>query len=126
MVVADNSPGRPRPAPHTLRLATIGAGRIGSNHAAIVARQIPGVTLAAVSDPVPGAAERLATELGAPPATTDVHEVLDREDIDGVLITAPARAHTDPHGARRALSIALAAIRSVETDRPVTIAEVTA
>ncbi|WP_316778542.1 Gfo/Idh/MocA family oxidoreductase [Streptomyces sasae] len=91
MVVADNSPGRPRPVPHTLRLATIGAGRIGSNHAAIVARQIPGVTPAAVSDPVPGTAERLATELGAPLAT-----------------------------------IALEAIRSVETDRPVTIAEVTA
>ncbi|MEU1519047.1 Gfo/Idh/MocA family oxidoreductase [Streptomyces sp. NPDC005811] len=95
MVVADNPPGRLRPVPLEVRLATIGAGRIGSNHAAIVARDIPGATLAAVSDPVPGAAERLASELGAPLATTEVNEVLDREDIDGVLITAPARAHTD-------------------------------
>lgn len=95
MVVADNFPGRIRPVPHTLQLATLGAGRIGSNHAEIVARHIPGVTLAAVSDPVPGAAERLAAGLGAVQATTDVHEVLGRDDIDGVLITAPARAHTD-------------------------------
>ncbi|MFI0779501.1 Gfo/Idh/MocA family oxidoreductase [Streptomyces sp. NPDC021212] len=78
----------------TLQLATIGAGRIGSNHAEIVARHIHGVTLAAVTDPVPGTARRLATELGAPTATTDVEEVLGRDDIHGVLITAPARSHT--------------------------------
>lgn len=79
----------------TLRLATFGAGRIGANHAEIVARRIPGVALAAISDPVAGAAERLAAELGVPHATTDANEVLGRDDIDGVLITAPARSHTD-------------------------------
>ena len=78
-----------------MRLATIGAGRIGGNHAEIVARHIPGAALAAVADPVPGAAERLAASLGAPYATTDPGAVLGRDDIDGVLITAPARAHTD-------------------------------
>lgn len=82
-------------APDTLQLATIGAGRIGANHAEIVARRIPGAALAAVSDPVAGAAEHLAAELGAPLATTDVDEVLGRDDIQGVLITAPARCHTD-------------------------------
>ncbi|MEU9448750.1 Gfo/Idh/MocA family oxidoreductase [Streptomyces sp. NPDC048277] len=95
MAVADHPPGRTRPVPHTLRFATIGAGRIGSNHATIVARHIPGVALAAVCDPVPGAAEHLAAELGAAQAATDVGEVLGRKDIDGVLITAPARAHTE-------------------------------
>ncbi|MEV0602360.1 Gfo/Idh/MocA family oxidoreductase [Streptomyces sp. NPDC050315] len=96
MTVTDVSTGRSaRPASDTLQLATIGAGRIGSNHAEIVARHVPGATLAAISDPVPGAAERLATALDVPLATTDVAEVLDRADIDGVLITAPARAHTD-------------------------------
>ncbi|QLH21149.1 Gfo/Idh/MocA family oxidoreductase [Streptomyces sp. Rer75] len=79
----------------TVRLATIGAGRIGSSHAGLVARHVPGATLAAVADPVPGAAERLAASLGAPYATTDPGAVLGRDDIDGVLITAPARAHTD-------------------------------
>ncbi|MFE2943134.1 Gfo/Idh/MocA family oxidoreductase [Streptomyces sp. NPDC059255] len=78
-----------------LRLATIGAGRIGSHHAEIIARHIPGAALSAVVDPIAGAAERLAAELGVPHATTDPDEVLGRADIDGVLITAPARCHTD-------------------------------
>jgi myo-inositol 2-dehydrogenase/D-chiro-inositol 1-dehydrogenase len=79
----------------TSKLATIGAGRIGANHAEIVARRIPGVALAAVVDPIAAAADRLAGELGVPLATTAIAEVLGRADIDGVVITAPARSHTD-------------------------------
>src|SRR6187455_2921699 len=55
----------------TLGLALIGAGRIGSNHAGIVAHQVPGARL------------------------VDVETLLGRPDVDGVLITAPARSHTD-------------------------------
>ena len=42
-----------------LGLALIGAGRIGTNHATIVARQVPGARLVAVADPVEAAAKRL-------------------------------------------------------------------
>ena len=66
------TPADPGRATALLRLATIGAGRIGSNHAEIVARRIPGVALAAFGDPAAGAAERLSEQLGAPLATTDV------------------------------------------------------
>ncbi|MGB6179677.1 MAG: Gfo/Idh/MocA family oxidoreductase [Rhodococcus sp. (in: high G+C Gram-positive bacteria)] len=83
------------PLADTVRIATLGAGRIGANHAEIVARRVPGASLVAVSDPMDGAAQRLATELGAPLATMDVHEVLSSDDVDAVLITAPARSHTD-------------------------------
>ena len=78
---------RPWPSP------SIGAGRIGANHAALVAHQVRGATLVAVSDPVADAAQRLADHLGAEPA--DIDQVLSRPDIDGVLITAPARSHAD-------------------------------
>ncbi|MBI0375794.1 Gfo/Idh/MocA family oxidoreductase [Streptomyces albiflaviniger] len=102
-------------AADTLRLATIGAGRIGANHAEIVARRIPGAGLAAVCDPVPSAAERLAAELGVAHATTDVDEVLGRDDVDGVLITAPARAHTD-------LVVAAAAVgKHVFVEKPMAV-----
>jgi myo-inositol 2-dehydrogenase / D-chiro-inositol 1-dehydrogenase len=77
----------------TLGIALIGAGRIGTNHAAIVARQVPGARLVAVADPVEIAAKRLAAELDAD--AVDVDTLLTRPDVDAVLITAPARSHTD-------------------------------
>ena len=48
-----------------VRVALIGSGRMGAYHGATLARRIPGARLAAVADPAPGAAERLAAELGA-------------------------------------------------------------
>ncbi|RZL85165.1 MAG: dehydrogenase [Rhodococcus sp. (in: high G+C Gram-positive bacteria)] len=83
------------PTSHPVRIATIGAGRIGSHHAEVVARHVPGATLVAVSDPVEESAQRLAAALGAPFVTTTVDDVLTADDVDAVLITAPARSHTD-------------------------------
>ena len=77
----------------SLGLALIGAGRIGGNHAALVAHEVPGARLVAVSDPVDTAAKRLAVELDAD--AVDVDTLLSRPDVDGVVITAPARSHTD-------------------------------
>jgi myo-inositol 2-dehydrogenase / D-chiro-inositol 1-dehydrogenase len=78
---------------HTpVRLGLIGAGRIGTMHARNIARRIPAARLAAVADPVPGAAERLASEIGAE-ATTDPAELV--EEVDAVVITASATAHTE-------------------------------
>jgi myo-inositol 2-dehydrogenase/D-chiro-inositol 1-dehydrogenase len=47
-----------------VRVALIGSGRMGAFHGETLAQRIPGVRLAAVADPAPGAAERLAAELG--------------------------------------------------------------
>lgn len=47
-----------------LRLGLIGAGRMGSFHGQTAARHIPGACLAAIADPTPGQASRLAAELG--------------------------------------------------------------
>ncbi|WP_226346839.1 Gfo/Idh/MocA family oxidoreductase [Agilicoccus flavus] len=77
-----------------LRVALIGAGRIGTNHARILAERLPGVRLTAVADPVPGAAERLAGPFGAR-AVTDVHDVFADPDVDAVAITSSSVAHAD-------------------------------
>jgi len=96
VTLTDTRPfGTGRRGTTALRLATIGAGRIGVNHAEIVANRIPGATLAAVCDPIGIAAERLAAALDAPLTSTDVAEILGNDEIDGVLITAPARSHTE-------------------------------
>lgn len=78
-----------------VRVATIGAGRIGSSHTALIARHVPDAVVAAVADPVDGAAERLAASVGAGFATTEIDDVLGSPDVDAVLITAPARSHSD-------------------------------
>jgi myo-inositol 2-dehydrogenase/D-chiro-inositol 1-dehydrogenase len=55
-------------------------------------RDIPGATLAAIADPTPGQAARLAAELGVDKVYTDPQQLLDDPDIDGVLIAAPPAA----------------------------------
>jgi myo-inositol 2-dehydrogenase/D-chiro-inositol 1-dehydrogenase len=77
-----------------VRLALIGAGRIGSNHAELVARHVPGATLVAVADPTPNA-DRLADDLDVSVVERSAQAVLDRSDVDAVLITTPARTHAD-------------------------------
>ena len=52
------------------QIGLIGAGRIGTSHAGLVAEHVPGARLAAVADPRPGAAERprrLARRAGPAP-----------------------------------------------------------
>lgn len=79
----------------TLRLGLIGAGRMGSFHGLTAARHIPGACLAAIADPTPGQAARLAAELDVQKVYTDPQQLLDDPDIDAVLIAAPARSHAE-------------------------------
>jgi myo-inositol 2-dehydrogenase/D-chiro-inositol 1-dehydrogenase len=78
-----------------VRVALIGSGRMGAFHGETLARRIPGARLAAVADPAPGVAERLASELGADAAYTDPAEAFASPDVDAVVIAAPARFHAD-------------------------------
>ena len=72
-----------------IRLAVVGAGRMGRRHIA-AAGQAAGVELVAVCDPVPGAAEA-----AAPPgvATAPGLDELG-EPVDAVVIAAPTPFHT--------------------------------
>lgn len=78
-----------------VRLALIGCGWIGAFHARSIAGYLPGVELAAIADPAPGAAAGLAGELGVPKYTLDAADVLADPDIDGVVIASPAAFHAD-------------------------------
>ncbi|MGI5282112.1 Gfo/Idh/MocA family oxidoreductase [Nonomuraea polychroma] len=81
--------------PRPLAVGLVGTGRMGAFHAETLAHRLPGVQLAALADPAPGAAQRLADRLGCPRATTDVDELLDDPRIDAVVIATPARTHAD-------------------------------
>ena len=78
-----------------VRVALIGSGRMGAFHAETVARRLPDARLVAVADPTPGAAERLATRLGADRAVTDPAEVFADPSVDAVMIAAPSEYHAD-------------------------------
>ncbi|NQX13075.1 Gfo/Idh/MocA family oxidoreductase [Microbacteriaceae bacterium VKM Ac-2855] len=78
-----------------IRLGLIGSGWIGAFHAETIARRIHGVELAAVADPAPGAAERVAAPLGVETTYTDAAELFADDSIDGVVISSPAFTHTN-------------------------------
>ena len=68
---------------------------MGAYHGATLAQRLPGARLAAVADPAPGAAEKLAAALGADSAYTDPGQALANPGVDAVVIAAPARFHAD-------------------------------
>ncbi|MFI5695821.1 Gfo/Idh/MocA family oxidoreductase [Kribbella sp. NPDC051586] len=76
-----------------VRLGLIGAGRIGTMHAGNLARQVPGAELAAIADTRPEAAGQLAARYDAQSLTVD--ELLKDPELDGVVITSLAIAHSE-------------------------------
>jgi myo-inositol 2-dehydrogenase/D-chiro-inositol 1-dehydrogenase len=72
-------------------IAVLGAGRIGSIHAANVAAN-PKARLIVVADPVASAAQALAGPLGAD-ASTDCMAAIDRDDVGAVVIGTPTHTH---------------------------------
>ena len=76
-----------------LRVAVLGAGRIGKIHAANVSANRR-AELAAVADPFGDAAEALAAELGCE-ASRDPVAVIGRGDVDAVVVGTPTDTHVD-------------------------------
>ena len=96
-----------------LRIAVIGAGRIGRIHAANVAAA-RGATLAGVADFVEEAAASLAAELGT--RTASAASLLTAPDVDAVLICSPTDTHADY------IEAACGAGKAVFCEKPVDLA----
>ncbi|MDN5570633.1 MAG: Gfo/Idh/MocA family oxidoreductase [Propionibacteriaceae bacterium] len=95
-----------------LRVAVVGAGRIGSVHAATVTGH-PRAVLACVADPVEESARSLGESLGVP-WTTDVEAAL-TGDADAVLVCSPTALH-GPH-----TQTAVAAGKHVLMEKPIAL-----
>ena len=75
-------------------IGLIGAGRIDTSHAGVIAERVPSARLAAVADPRPEAAQALADRYGAR-AFTDPIELINDPEITAVVIAATSGAHAD-------------------------------
>jgi myo-inositol 2-dehydrogenase / D-chiro-inositol 1-dehydrogenase len=76
-----------------LSVAVLGAGRIGKIHAANVATN-KRAELVAVADPFGSAAEDLAREISCA-ASRDPVALIERDDVDAVVIGTPTDTHVD-------------------------------
>ncbi|CUR60859.1 Inositol 2-dehydrogenase [metagenome] len=77
-----------------VRVGLIGAGRIGSSHAEILHRRVPGAELVAVADAMPESARKLAATLGVR-ADPDPQTLIGDDSIEAVVIAASTPAHAD-------------------------------
>jgi myo-inositol 2-dehydrogenase/D-chiro-inositol 1-dehydrogenase len=78
----------------TIKVALIGAGRIGQEHAKNLA-SYPNVEVAVVCDPIIAAAERVKPLARADRVTDKVEEALNLPGVQAVVICTPTDTHAD-------------------------------
>lgn len=77
-----------------VKIGLIGTGRIGRNHAEILALRTPGAELVALADPDLGAAGELADRLDVAEVCGGLDDLL-AADLDAVVIAAPSSLHSE-------------------------------
>ena len=77
----------------SLKIGLIGAGRIGRMHAANCTTHIPSVEIAMVADVLEENASQCAKRYAIPIATQDYHAILERPDIEAVVICSSTDTH---------------------------------
>ncbi|MEQ3709102.1 MAG: inositol 2-dehydrogenase [Tateyamaria sp.] len=75
-----------------LRLAILGAGRIGQVHAKAVA-SVPGAELVAVAEPFAEMAEQMRAQYGCD--IREIDQIAGSDDVDAVVICTPTDTHAD-------------------------------
>jgi myo-inositol 2-dehydrogenase/D-chiro-inositol 1-dehydrogenase len=77
----------------TIRLAVIGAGIMGSDHALIFANDLPGAQVQVVCDASADRAKALADVVGAVDVMSDAEAAIARSDVDAIVIASPDFTH---------------------------------
>jgi myo-inositol 2-dehydrogenase/D-chiro-inositol 1-dehydrogenase len=78
-----------------LQVGLIGAGRIGQVHAGTIAYRVNTAQLAAVTDPIPEAAQAVAEKFRVPKIADDYRAVIADPSVDAVLICTPTDTHAE-------------------------------
>ena len=77
----------------SIRIAVIGAGIMGADHAQIVARDLPGAELRVVCDMDEVRTRQVADAWGAADVANDNEAVIARPDVDAVIVASPDFTH---------------------------------
>lgn len=78
----------------TINIGVIGAGRIGKVHAETLVSRVQGITVTAIADVIPTAAEELANKLHIAKITSDYREILADKNIHAVAICSATDTHS--------------------------------
>ena len=74
-------------------IGVVGAGRMGSIHARLIAHQVPEARLAGIADVNLDAARRVAGQTGDPPVFASVDELLEARGVDAILVATSSSTH---------------------------------
>jgi myo-inositol 2-dehydrogenase/D-chiro-inositol 1-dehydrogenase len=92
VAIVDTSPSSALSVPQS---EWLGAGRMGSIHARLIARSVPEAHLVGIADVNLPAARRLAAGLGGPPAFGSLDEMLRAPGLQAVLIATSSNRHVE-------------------------------
>jgi len=79
----------------TIRVAVIGAGIMGADHARIIATELPGAELRWICDADEARARSVADATGARQVSKDPLATIAADDVDAVLIASPDLTHAE-------------------------------
>jgi predicted dehydrogenase len=96
-------------------LAIIGAGRMGTHHARLIAAGVPEIRIVSIGDVDGAAARRLADELGGPVVHADPDAAIRVPGVDAVLIAVSSRNH------RPVIEAAAAAHCDILCEKPIAL-----
>jgi scyllo-inositol 2-dehydrogenase (NAD+) len=78
-----------------LRVAVVGAGRIGLTHSESLVRRVHGARLVAATTSNPERAERLRNACGAVTVYRSIESLLEAERLDAVIVASSSSAHVE-------------------------------
>jgi predicted dehydrogenase len=98
-----------------LNFGVIGVGEMGRFHAETLRYHVPGATLTAIADVNFAQAQRVAKELEIAHCFDSAEALIERTDIDAVVISSPPKFHGS------AVRLAAAARKQIFCEKPLTI-----
>jgi inositol 2-dehydrogenase len=96
-----------------LGVGVLGVGEMGKRHAENVRRLVPEARLVAIADVAPQRARQIADELEIEHAFASLEEMVQRKDVDAVLIATPDKFHAQE------IRVAAAAGKDILCEKPV-------